>query len=85
MKRYQDFKEKDSKEEELSKEEIGKVKWTKYKIIVPTEEDKKEVLEALEHMHYSDIDTDYVTVNQMAHEYLDGNNVIVDKILYNKL
>ena len=43
-------------------------------------------------IHYSDIDTDNVVVNQLAHEYLDDsvaegthNNIIVDKELYEKL
>ncbi len=71
---------------------IKDVKWTKYKIIVPTEEDKKELMLAFEHIHYSNIDTDYVVVNQLAHEYLDKekmegakNNIIVDKTLYDNL
>ncbi len=69
-----------------------KVKWTKFKIIVPTEKDRKELMEAFEYFHNSDIDTDYITVNQLAHEYLDNtrvkgakNNIIVNKELYNQL
>ena len=82
MKRYEDYKE------------IKDVKWTKYKIVVPTEEDKKELEEAFEHFHYSDIDTDNVTVNQLAHEYLTEertgdprhvNNIIVDAKIYQEL
>jgi hypothetical protein len=49
-------------------------------------------MEAFKHIHYSDIDTDYVTVNQLAHEYLneeiaDGtsNNIIVDENLFEKI
>jgi hypothetical protein len=70
------------------------VKWTKYKIIVPTLEDKEELEKAFEHIHYSDIDTDNIAVNQLAHEYLTeeitgdpqtGNNIIVDEDLYNRL
>jgi len=89
MKRYEDFKN-----EINEKEEMEKVKWTKYKIIVPTIEDKLELERAFEHIHYSDIDTDNIAVNQLAHEYLTEevtgdpktiNNIIVDKELYNKI
>ena len=67
--------------------EIDQIEWTRYKIVVPTKADKDELLSASEHIHNSDVDTDYVTVNQIAHEYYDktGNNIIVDKKLYNKL
>lgn len=73
---------------------ISDIRWTKYKIIVPTQEDKEELEEAFEHFHYADIDTNYVTVNQLSHEYLTPertgnedtkNNIIVDPILYKKL
>ena len=94
MKRYDDFKNEDNKTDYLTEEEMKKVKWTKYKIIVPTLEDKLELEKAFEHIHYSDIDTENIVVNQLAHEYLTEevtgdsntiNNIIVDKELYNKL
>lgn len=94
MKRYEDFKSKDNKTEYLTEEELRNVKWTKYKIIVPTIEDKLELEKAFEHIHYSNIDTDNIVVNQLAHEYLTEevtgdretkNNIIVDKELFNKL
>tara|TARA_R110000772_G_scaffold17946_1_gene49791 strand:- start:38400 stop:38663 length:264 start_codon:yes stop_codon:yes gene_type:complete len=81
-------------DKELTKEELKNLRWTRYKIIVPTEQDKKDLEEAFEHIHYSDIDTNHVPVNQLAHEYLTEevtgdpktkNNIIVDKELYNKL
>ena len=66
--------------------------WTKYKIIVPTEEDRQELMKGFEHIHYSDVDTENIVVNQLIHEYLDEermegtkNNIIVDSVLYNKL
>jgi hypothetical protein len=66
--------------------------WTKYKIIVPTEEDRQELMKGFEHFHYSDVDTENIVVNQLIHEYLDEermegakNNIIVDSVLYNKL
>ena len=74
--------------------ESEETNWTKYKIVVPTEEDKLELEKAFEHLHYTDCDTDYVAVNQLIHEYLTPertgddrtkNNIIVDKELYEKL
>ena len=66
--------------------------WVKYKIIVPTEEDRQELMKGFEHIHYSDVDTENIVVNQLIHEYLDEermegekNNIIVDSVLYNKL
>jgi hypothetical protein len=94
MKRYEDFKNKDNETDYLTNEEMKSVKWTKYKIIVPTLEDKLELEKAFEHIHYSDIDTDNIAVNQLAHEYLTEertgdwrtiNNIIVDEELFNKL
>jgi hypothetical protein len=73
---------------------IEDIPWAKYVIIVPTEEDKKELEEAFEHIHYSDIDTDNIAVNQLAHEYLTPeitgdersiNNIVVDLEAYEKL
>ena len=94
MKRYEDFKSQENKSDILTQEELNSVRWTKYKIIVPTLEDKEELEKAFEHIHYSDIDTDNIAVNQLAHEYLTEertgdtqtrNNIIVDEDLYNKL
>jgi len=82
LKRYEDFEEGDFSNN------------TEYKIIVPSEKDREELMEAFETIHYSDIDTDIITINQLAHEYLTEantgdsrtiNNIIVDKDLYNKL
>ena len=91
MKKYDDYKQNKSKIL-LTKEELNKIDWTKYKIIVPTEKDKKELMEAFEHIHHSDIDTDFVTVNQLSHEYLNdeiaegtNNNIIVDPELYKSI
>lgn len=91
MKRYNDYKTHPERVI-LTKDELEKVEWTKYIIIVPTEEDRKELMEAFEHIHYSDIDTENIAVNQLAHEYLDNtrvdgasNNIIVHPNLYEKL
>lgn len=65
----------------------NKVKWTKFKIVVPTKADEKELRDAFRHIHDSSIDTDYVTVNQLAHQYQEDNgcNIVVDKELYEAL
>lgn len=91
MKKYSDYQE-DKSKEDLSKKEWDKVKWTKYKIVVPTDEDRKELMEAFRHIHDSDVDVDNIVVNQLIHEYLDEeeiegakNNIVVDKQLYNQL
>jgi light-regulated signal transduction histidine kinase (bacteriophytochrome) len=79
MKKYSDYPENEKP-------------WTKYKIVVPTEEDRQELMKGFEHIHYSDVDTENIVVNQLIHEYLDEermdgakNNIIVDSVLYNKL
>lgn len=80
MKRYEDY--------------TDNYPWTKYKIIVPTIEDKLELEEAFEHIHYSDVDAENISVNQLIHEYLTPektgdektkNNIIVDKELYEQI
>ena len=73
LKRYEDFEEGDFSQN------------TKYRIIVPTKKDKEELMEAFETIHYSDIDTDIIVLNQLAHEYQDRNSIVVDKNLYNSL
>ena len=85
MRRYEDYQA-DKEKPCLNQEEINKVEWTRYKIIVPTKKDKEDVLSAFKHFHDSrDIDTDFIVVNQFAHEYITGDNVIVYQNLYNQL
>lgn len=79
MKKYDDYKD-------------GKWLWTKYKIVVPTEDDRQELMEAFENLHYSDVDSNIIAVNQLIHEYLDSvvddgswNNIIVDSKLYEEI
>ena len=80
--------------EEYNERKREDIRWTKYKIVVPTDQDKKDLEEAFEHLHYTDCDTNNVPVNQLIHEYLTSeitgddktkNNIIVDTNLYNKL
>lgn len=65
--------------------------FTKFKIVVPTKKDKNEIMAAMEYLHDGDIDTQFVTVNQLVHEYDHGDpddkysNIIVDEKLYNKI
>jgi len=84
MRRYEDYKS-DKDKLDLSIDELAKVKWTKFKIVVPTEADKDELIEAIEHIYFAEIDTEFVTVNQIAHEYLEGNNIIVSEELFNQI
>jgi hypothetical protein len=81
MKRYDD-----DIEEYLNPSNIP---FTKYRIIVPTEDDKLELMKASRHIHQSDVDTENIVINQLAHEYQEGdakiNRIIVDAELYNTL
>ena len=67
--------------------DITKVKFTKFRVVVPTEEDRKQLQAAFEYFHDNPlIDTEFVTVNQLAHSYLDDENVIVvDEDQYRRL
>lgn len=64
-----------------------KFKWTQFKIVVPNKADEKELRDAFRHIHDSNINTDYVTVNQLAHQYQKdpGCNIVVDKDAYESL
>ena len=75
-------------------EEQSNIDWktfpfTKFKIIVPTHEDKNELLQATKHLHDCDVDTGFVAVNQIVHLYEDSRNpdpqIIVDSQLYDQL
>jgi hypothetical protein len=66
-----------------------KLRWTKFKIVVPTEQDKKNLQAAFEYLHDSrDIDTDFIVVNQLVHEYEHGDasdkhsNIVVSPSVY---
>lgn len=91
MKKYKDYIS-DKSDRDLTKDELKKIDWTKYKIVVPTEKDRKDLISAFKHIHDSNIDTDIVTVNQLAHEYLNDeviegtdNNIIIDPELFKSL
>ena len=54
--------------------------FTKFKIVVSSEEDKQQLEEAFRYIHDQNIDTDYVTVNQLVHVYLERDNkrIVID-------
>ncbi len=76
LKRYNDKKE---------------TKFFDYRIVVPTEKDRKQLIKAFEYMHnLRCIDTDYILVNQLVHEYEhefvpEHSNIIIDKELFEKI
>ncbi len=76
MNKYSDYikSDKNNKPEDF----LSLIPWVKYKIIVPTQKDKSELIQAFKHFHDSEIDTEYIVVNQLAHEYIEGSNIIVD-------
>lgn len=91
MKQYNDYK-KDKSAEDLTEEDFKSVEWTRYKIVVPKESDKKELMEAFRHIHDSDVNTDFIVINQLSHEYLDEetmdeakNNIIVNDDIFNAI
>jgi len=55
----------------------SKVDNVNFKIIVPTEEDKQKLIKAFRYLHYCDIDTEYVWVNQLVHSYLEDSRAII--------
>jgi hypothetical protein len=90
MRKYTDYyltkkKKRAKKQEALTPEEMGGVQWTNFTIVVPTDDDKKELMKAFKHFHNSNINTDNIAVNQLAHEYLEGTDIIVNKKLYDSI
>ena len=55
----------------------GEVEYTKFKIVVDSEQDKKRLQEAFSHIHFSD--TDIIGVNE------ENSNIIVDSELYKQI
>ena len=52
----------------------------KYKIIVPDEETRKEIMNAFKTIHgMMELDTDIVIINQLTHEYIEGRNIVLSK------
>jgi hypothetical protein len=84
MRKYSDYK-KDKNKDGLTDDEFKLVDWTKYKIIVPTKKDKEELMEAFHHFHDEGYDSDLITCNGLAHEYLNGNNILVNEKVFNLL
>jgi|GEM_PF-3578759 len=72
--------------------DITKVKFTEFKIVVPTEEARQEIMAALEYLHnLKEVDMDFITVNQLVHQYEHNDNsdkysnVIVNSDAYHEL
>jgi hypothetical protein len=69
----------------------SKVIFTRFEIVVPTEKDREELQAAFEYFHdCPNTDTDFVTINQLVHEYKHCDkdkysNIIVDFGLYYRL
>ena len=59
---------------------VEEIPFVRYKIVVPTEEDKLELEEAFEHLHYSDCDTEYVAVNQLLFRGFPNSNQTIPLI-----
>ena len=51
--------------------------WMKFKIVVSSEEDAERMRAALRYLHDSDIDTDYIWVNQLVHAYEPSEGTII--------
>lgn len=84
MNKYSDY-QKDKNKIELTNDEMKLVEWTRYKIVVPTENDKQEIMEAFNHFHDEGYNSDFITCNQLAHEYLNGDNILVSEKIFNSL
>lgn len=86
MVKYSDYKYDETKP--FPQELIDSIPWLKFKIIVPTVEDKIKIQKVIEYLHYCDIDTDYVWVNQIVHTYEqdeETQSIIVDKNIFESL
>lgn len=83
LKKYKDFGI------TMKSTDFTKVKWTRFIIVVPSEADRKELQAAFEYLHdRRDIDTEFVTVNQIVHEYDYGGEftrIMVDPKLYKSI
>lgn len=54
-------------------------KWVKIsKIVVPSEYDKEQLLEAFKYIHDGDINTDFLAVNTIAHMYCAPDKIEVE-------
>ena len=70
--------------------ENKKTKFFNFMIVVPTQKDKDELIEAFRYIHYlRDLNTDFVIVNQLAHLYLDEpdnpTKIVVDPTTFEQL
>lgn len=65
------------------------VKFTDFVIVVPTQNDKNELLKGSKYIHdLRQLDTGYVVINQLAHLYLEDAlipEIVVDNELFNAI
>lgn len=72
-----------------------KVKFVKFRIVVPTEDDKRQLQACFEYIHDNpimDCEEDFIALNQVAHSYVDSTlepghpeMIVVNEKLYKKL
>ena len=83
MKKYTDYSR--TGNIDLTDDEFKNVVFTKFKIIVPSQEDKDELMEAFKHFHDSHFDSNNIVSNQLAHLYHETDIIEVNEKLYNSL
>lgn len=82
MKKYSDY-QKDTSSDNLTEDELNSIDWTRFKIVVQREDDRDELMEAFKAIHDSrDLDLNAITLNQLAHQYLEGSDIVVSPELY---
>lgn len=79
MRKYSDYqKKKHKKRFILTEKEMKRVKWTDFKIFVPTEGDRKELMRAFKYIHDSnEMNSDIIVINQLMHLYLDEEQNVI--------
>ena len=88
MRKYSDYQKDNKSNIPLTEEEFKNVKWTNYRIVVPSEADKEELKEAFKMIHNEGFDSDIIVLNQLAHMYLESaadKMIVVNKDLYERL
>ena len=95
MKSFKEYKKKYVTPEKMMRrypEDIQKTPWVEFAIVVPTQEDADQIRSAMHYMHnLREIDTDFVPVNQLVHEYEHEDEsdkhtrIVVDPELFKKI
>jgi hypothetical protein len=65
------------------------VKYTEFVIVVPTQNDKNELLKGSKYIHnLRELNTEYIVINQLAHLYLEDTpfpEIVVDEEMFNAI